>query len=47
MEQINLVFTNNQNNFKISLAHFRGPMWYQECPMQLDLHSVILRARAR
>jgi len=28
MEQINLVFTTNQNSFKTCLAHMRGPMWY-------------------
>jgi len=28
MEQINLVFTTNQNNFKTFSAHLQGPMWY-------------------
>jgi len=28
MEQINLVFTNNQNNFKTSTAHVGDPMCY-------------------
>jgi len=28
MEQINLVFTTNWNNFKTCLAHSGDPMWY-------------------
>jgi len=28
MEQINLVFTTNQNKFKTCLAQLGGPMWY-------------------
>jgi len=33
MEQINLVFTDNQNNFKTFSAHLGGPTWHWECPM--------------
>jgi len=33
MEQINLVFTNNQNNYKTSLAYLWSLMWYWECPI--------------
>jgi len=28
MEQINFVFTANQNNFKTCLAYMGGQMWY-------------------
>jgi len=28
MEQIDLVFTTNWNNFKTCSAHLKGPMWY-------------------
>jgi len=37
MEQINLVFTTNQNNFKTCSAHLGGSMWYYETPMQYDV----------
>jgi len=33
MEQINLVFTTDKNNFKTCSAHMGGPMWSWECPM--------------
>jgi len=37
MEQINLVFTTNQNNFKTCSPYLGGSMWYYETPMQYDV----------